>query len=104
VTTAIYFDLFAGCSGDMILGALLDAGLELEQLADGLAALPVAGYRISQKKVKRGTVAATMAEVSMDDSNHRQDRSYHDIAQLISTSTHSNTVKIHATNIFRNLG
>ena len=35
-----YFDCFAGISGDMILGALVDAGLEYEQLQADLAKLP----------------------------------------------------------------
>ena len=45
--TIAYFDCFAGASGDMILGALLDAGAPLEQLSAELAKLGLAGYSLS---------------------------------------------------------
>ena len=38
-----YFDCFAGVSGDMILGALLDAGLKLKELERALSHVPVKG-------------------------------------------------------------
>jgi len=41
-----YFDCFSGISGDMTLGALLDLGFPESSLREGLAALPVGGYRI----------------------------------------------------------
>jgi pyridinium-3,5-bisthiocarboxylic acid mononucleotide nickel chelatase len=100
---AVYFDLFAGCSGDMILGALLDAGLPLEDLANGLAILPLAGYRISQKKVKRGAVTATLATVGLEYSA-THDRSYDDITKLISSSKLSEKIKRQADAVFRCLG
>ena len=48
MTTIAYFDCFSGISGDMTLGALVDAGLPLDRLIDGLrAGLPdLGGYRI----------------------------------------------------------
>ena len=42
-----YFDCFSGCSGDMILGALLDAGLSLEALKTALSLLNLGGYQIT---------------------------------------------------------
>ncbi len=100
---AVYFDLFAGCSGDMILGALLDAGLPLEELANGLAALPLAGYRISQRKVKRGAITATLAKVGLE-YKIKNDRSYDDIVKLISSSKLSQKVKKQVNTIFQRLG
>ena len=47
-----YFDCFSGCSGDMIIGSLLDAGLDLEVLRKGLDGLNVNGYRLTEEKVK----------------------------------------------------
>lgn len=60
-----YFDCAAGASGDMILGALVDAGLPFEQLRDGLAALAVEGYELTCEKVMRRGVAATKVGVEL---------------------------------------
>jgi pyridinium-3,5-bisthiocarboxylic acid mononucleotide nickel chelatase len=103
MTKAVYFDLFAGCSGDMILGSLLDAGLPLEDLANGLAALPLEGYRITQQKVKRGAMSATLAQVSLE-YPVKHDRSYKDIAKLISSSKLSEKIKKQVNVIFHRLG
>ena len=46
-----YFDCFSGCSGDMIIGSLLDSGLELEVLKKGLAGLDFHGYQLTAEKV-----------------------------------------------------
>jgi uncharacterized protein (TIGR00299 family) protein len=101
---AVYFDLFAGCSGDMILGGLLDAGLPLEQLADALAALPLAGYRIKQRQVKRGAMAATLAQVVIESTSPEHDRSFGEITKLISVSHLPASIKTQAGAVFRNLG
>jgi uncharacterized protein (DUF111 family) len=69
-----YFDLFAGCSGDMILGALLDASLSLTELERELGRLPLEGYKVTAEKVKRGTLRATRARVIPDDKVKQPDR------------------------------
>ncbi len=58
-----YFDCFAGISGDMILGALLDAGLHVEQLQAELDKLAVRGLQIQREPATRHAIAATMARV-----------------------------------------
>jgi uncharacterized protein (TIGR00299 family) protein len=55
----LYFDCFSGISGDMVLGALLDAGLPLEALKRSLGSLAVSGYGVSAEKVLRAGVSAT---------------------------------------------
>ena len=47
VSRVLYFDCFSGISGDMVLGALLDAGLPLDELKRALGSLAVSGYRRS---------------------------------------------------------
>ena len=101
---AAYFDLFAGCSGDMILGALLDAGLPLLELEKELGKLTLEGYRVTAEKVKRGPVTATWAQVIPDDKFRQPDRSYSDIVDLIAGSRLSDGVKRQALDIFRSLG
>jgi hypothetical protein len=101
---AAYFDLFAGCSGDMILGALLDAGLSLPDLNRELRKLPLEGCKVTAEKVKRGALTATRAKVILDDKVRQPDRSYSDIVDMIAGSRLDDIVKQQALEIFRNLG
>jgi uncharacterized protein (TIGR00299 family) protein len=55
----LYFDCFSGISGDMALGALLDAGLPLDDLKQALGSLAVSGYHIHTDRVLRAGVSAT---------------------------------------------
>jgi pyridinium-3,5-bisthiocarboxylic acid mononucleotide nickel chelatase len=64
----IYFDCFSGISGDMILGAFLDAGLPFEDLKRALGSLAVQGYDISAERVLRAGVSAT--KFSVDEHGH----------------------------------
>jgi pyridinium-3,5-bisthiocarboxylic acid mononucleotide nickel chelatase len=99
-----YFDLFAGCSGDMILGALLDAGLPLPELQKELGKLPLKGYRVTAEKVRRGAVTATRAQVVPDGKTRQPDRSYSDIVALLEGSKLDDSVKKRAIDIFNSLG
>ena len=55
----LYFDCFNGASGDMILGALLDAGLPLEALRDALGSLAIDDFEVTAERVLRAGVSAT---------------------------------------------
>src|SRR4051812_28053593 len=57
--TLLYFDCFNGASGDMILGALLDAGLPLEELRRALGSLGIDKYELAAERVLRAGVSAT---------------------------------------------
>src|SRR3954469_20844908 len=57
--TLLYFDCFNGASGDMILGALLDAGLPLDELRRALGSLGIDEYELAAERVLRAGVSAT---------------------------------------------
>ena len=59
----VYFDCFSGISGDMILGAFVDAGLDINFLQEQLAQLHLHGYEISAEKVKRAGICGTKVHV-----------------------------------------
>ncbi|MBV9958521.1 MAG: DUF111 family protein, partial [Acidobacteria bacterium] len=59
----LYFDCFAGASGDMILGALVGVGVEPRALLEGLSRLGVDGYEVGFETVDRSGISATRAHV-----------------------------------------
>jgi len=59
----LYFDCFAGAAGDMILGALLDAGVPFEELKRALGSLAVEGWDVSVDRVIKTGVSATKFRV-----------------------------------------
>jgi len=61
--TIAYFDCFSGISGDMILGALVDAGMDFDELTNELKKLPVDGYRLTRKEVARQHISGTKIDV-----------------------------------------
>jgi uncharacterized protein (TIGR00299 family) protein len=59
----LYFDCFSGIAGDMVLGALIDAGLPIEDLRRSLGSLAIDGYAVSADRVLRAGVSATKFRV-----------------------------------------
>ncbi|TKB87005.1 MAG: LarC family nickel insertion protein [Nitrospira sp.] len=66
VATHLHFDCFSGISGDMTLGALVDAGLPFKDLVRGLALLRIEGFRLTRKRVERGALTATKVDVLVE--------------------------------------
>jgi uncharacterized protein (TIGR00299 family) protein len=96
-----YFDCFAGASGDMILGALIDAGLSPDDLRERLSALHLPGWQLNvQRVVKRG-LAATSAEVESE--AEPAERTLGDIEALIANSALPGRDQTLALRIFRRL-
>jgi uncharacterized protein (TIGR00299 family) protein len=97
-----YFDCFSGISGDMALGALVDAGCPLEQLREGLGELRLAGWEISAEKVWKNGMSATWVRVKAED--QQKHRSLSTILELIEKSGLGQPVRERAAAIFRRLG
>ena len=69
--SSVYFQCIGGASGDMILGALLDAGLPLEDLRRAIAKLGVDGYSLKAQRVQRGGLEGTHLVVELDERGRR---------------------------------
>ena len=98
-----YFDCPSGASGDMILGALVDSGVSLESLTAELAKLPLPGYRLTAREVKKGTFRATKIDVEVDAKAHRQHRNLPEILTLLGGSGLAPRVRTDAQRIFTRL-
>lgn len=99
-----YLDCFSGISGDMLLGALLDAGLDLEALRAGLASLPVAGYTLAAEKVTDHSISGTRALVKLDTNVQQEHRHLAEIEALIDATALPERARERAQAIFRRLG
>jgi len=97
-----YFDCFSGISGDMTLGALVDAGCDVEIMRSGLAGLRVPGWTISAEKVWKNGVAATFVRVATEDQSKHRGLSA--ILDILEKSNLTEQVRKNAAAIFRKLG
>ncbi|HEX3280066.1 MAG TPA: nickel pincer cofactor biosynthesis protein LarC [Pyrinomonadaceae bacterium] len=97
----LYFDCFAGASGDMILGALVAAGVHPQELKDQLSLLGVSGYAIDFETVNRSGISATYARVQT--AHEHAHRHLSDILKIIYDSRLSDSVKERAAKIFSRL-
>jgi hypothetical protein len=114
-----YLDCFSGISGDMFLGALVDAGVSAKLLEDTVAALDI-GARLEIKRVMRGGISATKVDVYSNgekdlprevfweqhghDHAHEHARGLNEIRQIIEKSAISSNAKRTAIRIFEMLG
>lgn len=97
----LYFDCFAGASGDMILGALVGVGAEPRALREQLSLLDVSGYEIEFGTALRSGLSATRADVRTP--HEHAHRHLGDILKIIYSSRLSDGVKERAARIFSRL-
>ena len=100
-----YFDCYSGISGDMILGALVDLGVDPGKIRKALKTLDLKGYKLKTSRVQRGLIAGTKAQVSVEKSRHSHHpaRKYSDIKKLIANSDLSSTAKKNSQEIFKRI-
>jgi len=126
----LYLDCFAGASGDMLVGAMLDCGLDFELLRSELLKLGVGGYELSLKRALRSGISAAKFDVHLIGEAHSHDhesrrrhehpyghdqqsqshnphthhRSLSEIKRIIASSSLSDRVKGRAQTIFQRIG
>ena len=114
-----YFDCFSGISGDMILGALVDAGLDFDALSCELRKLPLDGYRLTRKTVTRQFIAGIKIDVIVRTAegreiiegpgedgpchDHGEARHLEDLTSIIEGSTLDGAVRRRAIQVFDHL-
>ena len=98
-----YFDCFSGAAGDMIVGALLDAGADADALREGLSNLGVSGFSLSVQRVDKQSLAATRFCVQLDPDLPQPHRHLRHILEILDASTLSDRVRGKAAQIFRRL-
>ena len=98
----VFFDCFSGASGDMILGALVDAGVSIDALARDVGALPCGPIRLRAEKVLRSGISAT--KVHVDIPHEHAHRGLTEIKSIITAAPLSDAVKERAIRVFMRLG
>jgi hypothetical protein len=97
-----YFDCFSGISGDMVLGAVVDAGCDLALLRAGLQSLQVSGWSISSERVWKNGMSGTFVRVTTEDQTKH--RSLSEILEIFDKSQLTDCVRKNASAIFQKLG
>jgi hypothetical protein len=97
-----YLDCFSGISGDMLLGALLDAGLDFEALRKALGTLPLDGYSLEMKREERGRLFGTLFRVRVE-RERLEHRGLKDIAKIIRAGELSQEVQNRSIQIFESI-
>lgn len=98
----LYLDCFAGISGDMALGALIDAGVPLGEVESQLTTLGVEGYTIQATEGKSRGIRGVKIEVHVEQEQHHH-RTLKDILQIIENSSLDDKVKKTTHDLFQNL-
>jgi uncharacterized protein (TIGR00299 family) protein len=102
MTRVAYLDCFSGISGDMLLGAFVDAGLSLDALRGELAGVDLAGYRLDAARAERHGIAATKVSVQLEEAAQPH-RRLPDILALIERSALPPGDRARASSVFQRL-
>ena len=99
----VHFDCPSGASGDMILGALVDAGASIDMLRAELRKLALPGWQLTAREVTRGAFRATKVDVALDGGGDHHHRHLADIIAILRASTLPGDVTARAELIFTRL-
>ena len=96
----LYYDCFAGISGDMNLGALIDLGVNSDYLKTELEKLNIDGFHLKITKDQRRGISGTKAEVIIENQENEKHRHLRHVEEIVNGSSLPNQVKINALKIF----
>lgn len=102
ITKIGYFDCFSGISGDMVLGALVDAGVDLRETERELRKLKLEGWSIAAEKVQKRGIFATHVKVEASETHHH--RGLSTILRMIDEAGLAPRIAERARKIFTRLG
>ena len=94
-----YFNCFSGISGDMIIGALVDLGLDVNYLKKELQKLNLKDYNIEVKKIVKNGINSTKFDVIIKNKNNHE-RTIKEINKIINNSKLNNEIKNTSKKIF----
>jgi len=98
-----YFECFSGISGNMVIGALLDAGLDFKVLETEINKLGLHGFELKKEEVKKHSIAGTYFEVLIKENKTNHHRKLSDVKRIIDESTLNQHVKNLSLKIFQTL-
>lgn len=98
----LYLDTFSGISGDMMLGLLIDLGVDQQQLEQELQKLPISGYTLEVGREQRHGIEGCRVQVQCEETHHH--RSWSTIDTMLEQSDLHPPVKQMSRNFFRMLG
>jgi pyridinium-3,5-bisthiocarboxylic acid mononucleotide nickel chelatase len=93
-----YLDCLGGISGDMILGAFIDAGVDPKELSAELEKLNLHGWKLKTRQVDKAGISAT--KVDFEIKPEKAERTLFDILKIIAGSSLSHSVKHNAALVF----
>ncbi|WP_321287207.1 nickel pincer cofactor biosynthesis protein LarC [uncultured Sunxiuqinia sp.] len=96
----LYYDCFAGISGDMNLGALIDLGVDADYLKTELEKLNIDGFHLEIKTDQRRGITGTKADVIIENQENEKHRHLRHVEKIVNNSSLSESVKTNALKIF----
>lgn len=97
----LYFDLIGGASGDMILAALIDAGMPAEKLAEKLAGLKLDEFELNTSSINKNGFKATKVDILVG--KQPPERHLKEILEVIQNSSLPESIQNRAIKIFQNI-
>jgi len=99
---SVYFDCLSGASGDMVLGGLVDLGVELSYIEDAIQGIGIKNFKLEQYSVKKNHIGAVKVEVIIEhDQSHRHLK---DINALVDKGKFSKKSKDKIKKVFKRIG